>query len=83
MKKVDLNQLIEEMLIENQEILSIEHNGKLLGYFYRAFSEQTENFMTPQEALNGLRQLRSSFIQTDLVEIMRETRQELEERRLF
>lgn len=39
---------------------------------------QTTASMTPHEALEGLRQLRSSLPEVDIVELMRASRQELE-----
>lgn len=42
MKNIKLNQLSEQMLLANNEALSVEHNGKLLGYFYPASLQSVE-----------------------------------------
>lgn len=39
MKKVELGELKEQLLSAGREALCVEHDGKLLGYFYPVSSE--------------------------------------------
>ncbi|MEC4805738.1 MAG: hypothetical protein SAJ12_13555 [Jaaginema sp. PMC 1079.18] len=43
MKTVELRELKEQLLAVKQEAIAVEHNGKLLGYFYPIEPESTEN----------------------------------------
>ncbi len=83
MKKVKLNQLTEQVLLSRHESFSVEHDGKILGYFYPERPNKAKIPLNPQEALEGLRQLRSSLAQTDVVQIMCASREDLEKRGLF
>lgn len=42
MKNIKLNQLSERVLLAGKEALSVEHNGKLLGYFYPVTQDELE-----------------------------------------
>ncbi len=83
MKKVNLAQLVDKVILDASEPLAIEHEGRLLGYFYPAFEGKDKMATTPREALEGLRQLRSSLPLTDVVEIVNEGRRDLERQGLF
>jgi hypothetical protein len=42
MKSIKASQLQEEVLLAAKEALSVEHNGKLLGYFYPVPQDEAE-----------------------------------------
>ncbi|MEC4983852.1 MAG: hypothetical protein SAJ37_13340 [Oscillatoria sp. PMC 1068.18] len=57
MKKIKLSQLTEKLLLGVNEALCVEHEGKMLGYFYPVLHEQAEVDAAYQRLQNAVEQV--------------------------
>lgn len=57
MKKIKLSQLTEKLLLEKHEAICVEHDGKILGYFYPVLHKQEEVDAAYERLNNAIEQV--------------------------